>query len=174
MPDSAGPLGVERLFDADQIIVSKTDTRGRITYVNRVFMQISGYAEAELLGQPHSLIRHPAMPRCVFQLLWDRIQAKREIFAYVINRCKNGDHYWVFAHVTPSLGADGEILGYHSNRRVPDRRVLEGRILPLYEMLLAEEQRHDNRKAGQAASFAMLVEGLRAEGLDYDEWLFTL
>lgn len=119
--------GVEKSFGKDEIIVSKTDLKGRITYVNRVFMSVAGYEEDELLGEPHSLIRHPDMPRCVFKLLWDTIQAKNEIFAYVINRCKNGDHYWVHAHVTPNFDAQGAVVGYHSNRRVPDRRIVEGR-----------------------------------------------
>mgnify|MGYP003630471952 CR=1 FL=1 len=61
------------------------------------------------------------MPRCVFSLLWETVAAGREIFAYVINRCANGDHYWVLANVTPTIGRDGKIIGYHSNRRVPRR-----------------------------------------------------
>jgi len=99
--------GVERFFDADEVIVSKTDLKGRITYANRVFQRVAGYGEAELMGAPHSIVRHPAMPRCVFKLLWDTLEAKQEIFAYVINRARNGDHYWVFAHVTPSFDAGG-------------------------------------------------------------------
>ena len=98
--------GVERFFDKDEIIVSKTDLKGRMTYCNDVFLRIAGYTEQELLGQPHSIIRHPDMPRCVFKLLWDTIGAGKEIFAYVINRAKNGDHYWVLAHVTPSRDPD--------------------------------------------------------------------
>lgn len=89
------PTGVERFFREDEVIVSKTDLKGRLTYVNRVFINISGYQEPELLGEPHSLIRNPEMPRSVFKLLWDTIGAGREIFAYVNNMSKNGDHYWV-------------------------------------------------------------------------------
>lgn len=85
--------GKEVFFKPEEIIVSKTDLKGRITYANRVFLDISGFTEAELLGKPHSILRHPEMPRCVFKLLWDTIQNGSEIFAYVINRCKNGDHY---------------------------------------------------------------------------------
>ena len=65
----------------DEIIVSKTDLKGRITYANDVFQRVSGYTAKELLGQPHSIIRHPDMPRCIFKLLWDRLEAKEEIFA---------------------------------------------------------------------------------------------
>ena len=115
------PTGREAFFGDDEIIVSKTDLQGRIQYVNRTFIKISGYSEEEVLGQPHSLIRHPDMPRCVFKLLWDTLETKQEIFAYVKNMCKNGDHYWVFAHVTPTFGKDGQVIGYHSNRRTPER-----------------------------------------------------
>ena len=73
--------GVERHFDDDEIIVSKTDLKGRITYGNRVFFRLAGYTEKECLGQPHSLIRHPEMPRCIFKLLWDTVEDKQEIFA---------------------------------------------------------------------------------------------
>ena len=99
------PSNRESPFDENEIIVSKTDTRGRITYANDVFSRVSRFGVAELLGAPHSIIRHPDMPRCVFKLLWDTIQAKQEIFAYVVNMAKNGDHYWVFAHVTPSFAS---------------------------------------------------------------------
>lgn len=100
MPIAESALtGVERTFDPDQFIVSKTDLKGRITYANKVFLDIADYTEAEILGQPHSVIRHAHMPRCVFRLLWERIQTGREIFAYVVNAAKNGDHYWVLAHV---------------------------------------------------------------------------
>lgn len=174
MAQSIIPTGVEQFFDKDEIIVSKTDLKGRLTYTNRVFMRLAGFEEGELLGEPHSMIRHPDMPRCVFKLLWDTLQDKKEIFAYVVNMCKNGDHYWVFAHVTPSLDGSGNINGYHSNRRVPDRKVLDGTIIPLYKRLLAEEQRHKNRKEGMNSSFQMLVNLLEEKGVGYDELIFSL
>ncbi|MBV5345526.1 MAG: PAS domain-containing protein, partial [Rhodoferax sp.] len=82
---------------------------------------ISGYEEFEIIGAPHSILRHPDMPRCVFKLLWDSIKNNEEIFAYVLNKSKNGDHYWVHAHVTPTVNRKNEIIGYHSNRRAPSR-----------------------------------------------------
>lgn len=91
------PTGVERRFGEDELIVTKTDLKGRITYCNEVFVRMSGYTEQECLGEPHNIIRHPDMPRCVFKLLWDTIQGGQEIFAYVLNLSKNGDHYWVLA-----------------------------------------------------------------------------
>ena len=75
--------GSERFFDKNEIIVSKTDLKGNLTYVNDVFLRISDYTEPELLGQPHSLIRHIDMPRVIFKLLWSYLQDGKEIFAYV-------------------------------------------------------------------------------------------
>jgi PAS domain S-box-containing protein len=113
------PTGKERTFGEDEVIVSKTDIKGKILYGNEVFLKISGYPESEIVGAPHSILRHPHMPRCVFKLLWNKIEAGDEIFAYVMNMANGGDHYWVFAHVTPSFDAEGKIVGYHSNRRKP-------------------------------------------------------
>lgn len=166
--------GVEQYFDENELIVSKTDLKGKLTYTNDVFLRIAGYTEKECLGQPHSMIRHPDMPRCIFGLLWETIQDGREIFAYVINRCKNGDHYWVNAHVTPSRDGAGHIVGYHSNRRVPDRSILEKHIMPLYRDLLSEEQRHSNRKSGLQASTDMVSAVLAEHGMEYDEFVARL
>lgn len=166
--------GVERMFGKDEIIVSKTDLKGHIVYGNRLFYRLAGYPEARLIGAPHCIIRHPDMPHCVFKLLWDTIQAGREIFAYVINRSVNGDHYWVLAHVTPSYDKDGKIDGYHSNRRVPDRNVLNQTIIPLYKALKDEEARYDNVKDGIAAGTKLLMKILNEKGLRYDEFVFAL
>lgn len=168
------PTGVERFFREDEVIVSKTDLKGRLTYVNRVFIDISGYQEPELLGEPHSLIRNPEMPRSVFKLLWDTIGAGREIFAYVNNMSKNGDHYWVLAHVTPSFDKNDQIVGYHSNRRVPDRDVLNSTIIPLYKAVLEEENRHKNAKEGMNKGFEMLLDAVKQKGMNYDELIFAL
>ena len=167
------PTGVERTFGEEEIIVSKTDTKGRITYANRVFLRVAGYAERELIGAPHSIIRHPDMPRCVFKLLWDTIQAGDEIFAYVINMAKNGDHYWVFAHVTPSFDADNRIVGYHSSRRTPERAAVD-KASGLYARLLAEERRHENRRQGLERSTAMLTDLLAENRVSYGEFAHSL
>jgi PAS domain S-box-containing protein len=167
------PTGVERFFAEDEIIVSKTDTRGRITYANEVFQTIAGYSEQELLGQPHSLVRHPDMPRSVFKLLWDTLEAKQEIFAYVVNLAKNGDHYWVFAHVTPTFDASGTVTGYHSNRRRPDPAQID-KVKELYATLHAEERRHADRKQGMQRASAMLGRLLTEKGIAYDEFVLSL
>ena len=166
--------GVERFFDENDVIVSKTDLKGRVTYANPTFLHIAGYAEEEILGQPHSIIRHPHMPRSVFKLLWDTIAAGHEIFGYVINRAKNGDHYWVYAHVTPSYDTVGTCVGYHSNRRVPARSVIDATIAPLYRALCEEEAHHVNGKEQLAAGSRMLEAAIAASGLAYDEFIASL
>lgn len=167
------PTGRELHFGEDEIIVSKTDLQGRITYANDVFQRVSGYTERELLGAPHSILRHPDMPRSVFSLLWSRIQAGKEIFAYVVNLARNGDHYWVLAHVTPSFTEDGTIVGYHSNRRVPDRQAIDT-IVPLYRELLAIEARATTHSAGIGAATAALEAKLQKASVSYDAFVFSL
>ncbi len=167
------PTGIERTWPEHLLIVSKTDTRGIITYANEVFCEVAGYAPAELEGQSHNIIRHPDMPRCVFKLLWDTISAGEEIFAYVVNQAKTGDHYWVFAHVTPTFDAAGRIVGYHSSRRVPTKGAVAA-AKALYADLLAIEARHASPKDGMAAAAAALGETLKARKLDYDEFVFSL
>ncbi len=172
--ESVTCTGSERFFGDNDIIVSKTDLKGRVIYGNRIFLNIAGYTEKEIIGQPHSIIRHPDMPRCVFKLLWDTIQTGQEIFAYVINRASNGDHYWVYAHVTPSFDKNGSIISYHSSRRVPNRDIVDNTIIPLYRQLLDKEQEHQNRKQGMVASHDMVVGLLAQHNVQYDEFIASL
>jgi PAS domain S-box-containing protein len=174
MSNQIKPSGRETFFPASELIVSKTDLKGRMTYVNRLFCKMAGYTEAELLGQPHSLIRHPDMPRSVFKLLWDTVEERREIFAFVKNMASNGDHYWVFAHVTPSYGLDGKIAGYHSNRRVPPPDLIKKTIAPLYADVLAIEKRHVNGKESLAAGYKALTDFVASQKVSYDELMFSL
>lgn len=167
------PTSNARTFEKDEIIVSKTDTRGRITYANDVFRRVALYSEPEVLGQPHSIVRHPDMPRCVFKLLWDTIESRHEIFAYVKNMAKNGDYYWVFAHVTPSFDASNNIVGYHSNRRCPKPEAI-AKIEPIYRQLLDEENRHQDRKRGMQAGAELLGKLLSENKVDYDQFVFSL
>lgn len=165
--------GRERSFADDELIVSKTDKTGRLTYVNDVFMTVSGYAESEVIGQPHSIVRHPDTPRCLFKLMWDNLTKGEEIFVYINNRAKNGDHYWVFAHVTPDRGPTGDIVGYHSNRRVARREVIE-KLQPLYQRLLDVEKNSPDTKKGLEASSHLFNELMIAEGKHYDEFILDL
>lgn len=158
---------MEKCLDRNDYIVSKTDTKGRIIYGNRIFINISGYSEDELLGQPHSILRHPDMPKIVFKLLWDRIRAKEEIFAYVKNLCKDGSFYWVFANVTASLDTNGTIRDFHSVRRKPSDKAME--IFPsLYANLLNAE-----KTGGMEASLKLLNTILAEKGVDYDTFILS-
>lgn len=167
------PTGRETSFGEDEIIVSKTDLKGRISYCNNVFIRIARYPEAQLIGAPHSIIRHPDMPRSVFKLLWDTIEAKHEIFAYVLNMDAEGNGYWVLAHVTPSLSDTGEIVGYHSNRRKPTATAVE-KIRGLYRELVAIEKAPPSRKDGMVAAYEELVSRLQQMKLGYDEFVLSL
>ena len=173
MPDLILP-GKEVTFSPDEIIVSKTDLKGIITYTNTTFCKVAGYTEKELLGQPHSIIRHAAMPRSVFKLVWDTIQNGREIFGYVVNKTRNNDYYWVLAHVTPSFDDNNNIVGYHSNRRVPDKDIINNVIAPLYAQLLQIEESLPSRKDGMNKAFDTLVGILEEKGIGYDEFILTL
>ena len=167
------PTGVERTFSADELIVSKTDARGVITYANDVFLRVSGYELGEVIGQPHNLIRHPEMPKAVFQLLWDTLSAGHELFAYIDNLASDGAHYWVLAHVTPSYGPGGRISGYHSSRRRPSAGAV-AQVKPLYDQLLAEERRHPNGRAAVEASSRLLTELLDQRGGSYEDFVWSV
>jgi PAS domain S-box-containing protein len=162
------PLNNEKVLNEDDFIVSKTDLKGRIIYGNKIFIKMSGYAENELLGAPHSILRHPDMPKIVFKLLWDRIQNKQEIFAYVKNLCKDGSFYWVFANVTATVDPQGNIRDYHSVRRKPSAKALDV-IKPLYAQLAEEE-----RRGGMEASGRLLNKILEEKGVSYDELILGL
>lgn len=167
------PTGIENTFSENEIIVSKTDLKGHITYVNDVFCKLAEASESEMIGQPHNVIRHPDMPRSVFQLLWDQIGSKKEIFAYVKNMAMSGNHYWVFAHVTPTMDSAGNIVGYHSSRRAAPKSEIDY-IDGIYKKIKQIEESHSNRKEGLAAGIAFVNEFLEGEGKTYDEFVWSI
>jgi PAS domain S-box-containing protein len=152
----------------DDFIISKTDTKGRLTYVNKIFMDMAEYTEAELLGQPHNIVRNQLMPKLIFKLLWERVQNKEEIFAYVVNKTKHGNDYWVYANVTASLDERGDILGFYSVRRMPNPSALEV-IKPLYIQMVNAE-----RSGGIEASKKILDDLCKEKGVGYDELIISL
>lgn len=167
------PTGVERSLGEDEIIVTKTDTRGVITYANDVFLRISALREDEAVGHPHNVIRHPDMPRAIFKLLWDTLKDGQELFAYVVNLASDGAHYWVLAHVTPSRDATGRIIGYHSSRRRPDAAAVAA-ASEFYGRLRAEEERHSGTPAALEASWRLLQQELAGRGQTYEEYVWEL
>jgi len=152
---------------------SKTDRKGIITHVNSTFQRISGYSGLELCGSSHNLIRHPDMPRCIFQMLWDTVQAGHEFFGYMVNLAKNGDHYWVFAHVAPIYGPMGKLTGYYSSRCSPERAAVEA-MTPIYAALHQIDVEHSNGAEGIEASTCFLLEKVADLGVTYQEFIFSM
>jgi len=159
---------MEKHLDEDDFIVSKTDLKGHITYGNDKFIEMSGYTESELLGSAHNILRHKDMPKVVFQLLWQRVQSKQEIFAYVKNRCKNNDFYWVFTNVTASIDKNGKTIGYYSVRRKPSAKAIEI-ISSIYGDLINIE-----KDSGMDASSKFLEELLNKNKVTYDEFISSI
>jgi len=155
-------------MQADDFIVSKTDLTGKITYVNKVFMDMSEFSEEELLGKPHSIIRHPEMPKAVFKLLWNMVQNKEEIFAFVNNKTKNSNDYWVYANITPSIDENKKLIGYYSVRRKPNPKALEI-IKPLYSKMLNAE-----KSGGVDAGTKILTDLLHEKGVSYNEFIISI
>lgn len=158
----------ERQFPENEIIVSKTDLKGKILYGNKIFIELSGYTEKELLGKPHNIVRHPDMPKVIFKFLWDSVKNGKEIIAYVKNLSKDGSFYWVKAFVTPSFNGKGEIVGYHSIRLKPTETAKES-ISALYKELLEVEQREGVEKSQER-----LEQVLAQKGASYEEFISSL
>ena len=166
------PTQNEKVMREDDFLVSRTDLKGKLTYGNQIFIEFSGYSEAELLGQQHNIVRHPDMPRGVFKLLWDTLQEKKEIFAYVKNMSKDGSFYWVFANVTSSLDANGQPEGYFSVRRNPKPQAIAA-VTDLYRKMLEEERRAGPRDAC-AVSLALLNGVLSQNGVSYEQFILSI
>ena len=144
------PTDVEHEVKSVDIIVSKGNEAGDVTYANPIFYKLSGYTQGELLEQPHSIIRHPDMPKIVFKFLWDNLKAGKDVKAFVKNLSKDGGFYWVLAHVRVATNPDGSFRNYVSTRKgmsASARTVIE----PLYKELLAAED-----AGGMDASLAVL------------------
>jgi len=152
----------------NDFIVSKTDTKGRITYVNKIFMDMAEFTEKELLGKPHNIIRHEDMPKSVFKLLWDTVHGKKEIFAFVINKTKKGNAYWVYANITPSYDERGNVVGYYSVRRMPNPKAIEI-IKPIYQAMLSAE-----KAGGVNAGTKILTDLLHEKGVGYNELIISI
>jgi PAS domain S-box-containing protein len=162
----------EKVLNDNDFIVSKTDTKGFITYCNRIFVEMAGWSRRELIGANHNLIRHPHMPKIAFKILWDLVQNKKEFFGFVKNLRKDGGYYWVFAYITPDLDLNGNIIGYTSFRKKPSQKGIET-LTPIYEKLVEAE-----KSGGMSASYELLKEMLNANDSNiihkYQELVFNL
>jgi PAS domain S-box-containing protein len=166
--ESTNPSNHPIFLDPNRIIMSKTDLNGIIEFANDYFIEISGYSRAELMGQPHNIIRHPEMPKVIFKLLWDHIQKGKSIYAFVKNLTKNGQTYWVIAKVDPKIDANGNTTSYVSNRRgIPAETALK--VEEYYKILLEIET--SNSVSVSEKYFNGLLEELN---LDYDTFIQNL
>lgn len=172
MKNKTQPTSKELVMQETDIIVSKTDTKGRLTYGNEKFIEFSGFAEADLLGQQHNIVRHPDMPRGIFKFLWDNISQGKELFAYVKNMSKDGSFYWVMANVTPDYDASGKIVGYFSVRRAVSRSAIQT-IDNLYRQMLEAEKQAGARDACDA-SLNLLSQILQEKGMTYEQFILSV
>ncbi|MDY5616329.1 MAG: PAS domain-containing protein [Helicobacter sp.] len=162
-------MPTNELFLKDNtLITSKTDLKGKITYGNKDFIHYGGYKEEEFLNKPHSLVRHPQMPKTAFKLLWDFLKEKKEFFAFVCNLSKTGKTYWVFANVTPSYDEKDEVVGYYSVRRRPSKEGVET-ISKIYSKLLEIEK---TQGVNQAIQFTLNF--LKENNITWDEFIINL
>jgi len=159
---------MEIKLQQNDTIISKTDTSGKITYVNKGFVTISEFDEVQLIGQPHNILRHQAMPKAIFSYLWSTITAGDAMFAYVVNKTAQDNYYWVLAHITPITDDTGEICAYQSLRRKANPLALEI-IKPIYQKMLDIEKSEDVE-----ASLAYLSELLESENSDYNSFINML
>ena len=138
-------------YAASQRIVSTTDTESRITYINEDFVNISGFSRKELIGKAHNIVRHPDMPSAVYENLWTTIKAGKPWMGIVKNRCKNGDHYWVDAFVTP-MYENNKIIGYQSVRTKPSKKHID-----------SAEKRYKQIEEGSDSLFSKIKFGLMSK-----------
>jgi len=157
------PIDEEIVLDPKRYIVSETDEKGRISFCNDYFMEVSGYTKEELIGKSHNIVRHPDMPKVVFKLLWETISQGKNINAVVKNLAKDGRYYWIFTEFETRKDADtGEIIGYHADRKSISKHVLEI-IADLYVKLLEIE-----KNEGVEVSEKYLIAFLKEKGDDMD------
>ena len=162
------PTNKEIKLNAKDMLVSKTDQRGVITYGNNKFVEISGYKESELIGSPHSILRHPDMPKAIFYLMWQSIKSGHNIMAVVKNMAKNGDHYWVTTDFDIQRDREGKIRNYIAYRQAAPKNVIN-EIEPLYKKMLVIENEH-----GMDASIEYLEGFLEEKGKSYNQYIEDL
>lgn len=156
-------------WDKTQTIISRTDKFGTINFANDVFCRVCGYSEAELLGAPHSIIRHPDMPKIIFKVLWDNILDGNNFHAIVKNLAKDGRYYWVITNFTITRDANGEIISFLARRNSVPSDVVNQHIAPLYKKLLEIE-----KVGGMEASGAFVTQHLQSIGKSYPQFIYDI
>jgi len=161
------PKNEEIVLNPYKTIMSKTDRKGIIEYANDYFMEVSGYKEWELMGQPHNILRHPDMPKLVFKLLWDKLAKAEPIYAIVKNLAKDGSYYWVIADFKTKIDNNGNITHYARRKAIPNDA--KHTIEKLYKNILEIE-----KTAGLEASQAYFEAFLEDQGVTYNELIHSL
>jgi PAS domain S-box-containing protein len=160
------PRDNEIVLSTKRYIVSKTDAKGIIEYGNDYFVEISGYSETELIGKPHSIVRHPDMPKIVFKMMWDRINKAQNIIAVVKNMAKDGSYYWVVTEFEPKVDPiSNKIISHTAFRKAAPRKAIET-MEPIYKKLLEIE-----KDGGMEASEKYLRGFLDEQKKTYDEFI---
>lgn len=149
--------------------MSKTDHRGIIEYANEVFVDVCGYEDYELMGQPHSIIRHPDMPKVLFKVLWENLKLGGNFHAVVKNLAKSGRYYWVVTDFESTKNEDGEITHYFGRRRAVPQEIITNHIEPLYRKLLQIE-----KASGVEYSEKYLIGFLEEKNRSYVEYINDL
>jgi len=155
-------------FSKKKFIISKTDIKGKIIFINKNFSDVSGYDEDELIGAPHNVVRHPDMPRALFYLVWKALLSGRPISGVIKNLAKDGRYYWVIADLEPKFDQEGNIIALTAFRRAAPQDVIET-IEELYSTMLSIEKKH-----GMQQSIAYLQGFLEERQMTYDEFIQEL
>jgi PAS domain S-box-containing protein len=162
------PIDEEIKFSRKKFLVSKTDLKGKIIFVNKNFCEVSGYSEDELIGVPHNVVRHPDMPRAIFFLIWKNLLSGRGITAVIKNLAKSGKYYWIITDFEPKFDKDGNIISLTAFRRSVPRYIID-EIEELYDVMLTIEKKH-----GMEKSLAYLEGFLEEKNMTYDGYLAEL
>jgi len=160
------PIDKQVSLDKYKYILSRTDEKGTIEFGNEYFYEISGYTAAEMIGQPHNMIRHPDMPQVIFKLMWDRLKQGKNIFAVVKNLAKDGRYYWVTTKFEIRKNPmDNTISGYMAYRQATKQKAID-QMSKLYKELTAIEE-----SSGVEASEKYFIGYLESKRVTYDEFI---
>ena len=163
------PIDKEVGWNKSQVVISETDVYGRITNVNDVFCNVCGYSPEEMIGQPHSIIRHPDMPKLVFKLLWDNLKVGNNFIGVIKNLAKSGEYYWVITDFEMRRDATGNITHYIARRKSVPKAVIENYVAPLYDTLLKLE-----KVGGMELSSRFFKNYLAKQGKDYIDFIIDV
>lgn len=163
------PIDEEVLWDKSKTLMSRTDKFGNIEYANDSFIEVSGYEAHELMAQPHSIIRHPDMPKVVFKILWDNLKTRENFHAIIKNMSKSGKYYWVITNFEIKKNENDQTVGYVSYRKALPESIIKGNIEPLYRRLLKIEQVN-----GLEVSEKYFMGYLEDMGVSYYEYIANL